>query len=287
MMSAANPGVRASFIEDVQRCVIAMIIIVLTPVFIKVLIAINDGFVALFANVVNSVSVPEITETKIDGGTGMFVQILAAPFQVILNIVRDIFGLSTLDQLIFNDKVHILKPFVLADAGNEFATVLLNLSFAGFDVYFNAIYTIRHWVIIVTLVSTPLIAWIWVLTTNAQVLEIWAGEIFETIFMQTAHALTFGVFISILCGVPPGSSPDVSWLSGGLKDVAVWFAGIGGAVCTLVIVFIGHRFITASDERARSEAIQSLIKALAGLLILGLATLIAGFLAQIFSGRWY
>ena len=226
MISAANPGVKASFIEDVQRCVLAMIIIVLAPVFIKVLIGINDGFVALFANIVNSVTVSqklEITKPLLDGA-GMFEQIVASPFQVIINIIREIFGLSTLDQIIFNDKVHVLKPFVLTDTGNILGTVLLNLSFAGFDVYFNAIYTIRHWVIIVTLVSTPLIAWIWVLTAEAQVLEIWAGEIFQTIFLQSAHALTFGVFLSILCGVSAGSSPDVAWLSSGLINVAVWFA---------------------------------------------------------------
>ncbi|MGB9825494.1 MAG: pilin, partial [Desulfofundulus sp.] len=218
---------------------------------------------------------------------GMFEQVLALPFQAVLDIIQKVFKLAPLEQLIFNSKdLNLIAGAGTVDTGNAFANALLNLALAGFTVYFNAVYTIRHWVVTAALVATPLIAWIWVLTSERQVIEIWAAEIFQTIFLQSAHALTLGVFLSVLCGAA-GGGVDTSRLGGGLRDIAVWIASFGGAVCVMVIVFLGYKFMTARNEKEAAQAREGLVRTLAGLAVLGLALTIAGFLVYLFNGKWY
>ncbi|SHE98482.1 hypothetical protein SAMN02745218_01215 [Desulfofundulus australicus DSM 11792] len=288
MVSGLNPGMRASFIEDVQRCILAMVLIVLAPVLVKLLIAINDGFVSLFASVVKQAAVnAQMAKPEQLDKAGMFEQVLALPFQAVLDIIQKIFGLAPIEQLVFNSKdLNLIAGAGTIETGNVFANALLNLALAAFTVYFNAVYTIRHWVVTAALVATPLITWIWVLTSERQVIEIWAAEIFQTIFLQSAHALTLGIFLSVLCGAA-GGGIDTSWLGGGLRDIAVWFASFGGAVCVMVIVFLGYRYMTARNEKEFAQAREGLVRALIGLAILGLSLTIAGFLVYLFNGKWY
>ncbi len=288
MMSAANPGLKASFTEDLQRCIVAMAILALAPVFIKVLIGVNDGFVAFFANIVNHVTtsptgapVSQITPASI------FEKIIAAPFEVILTVINKIFGLSSVDMLIFNGSVDMLSETGRIDTGNVFANVLLKITMVGFDVYFNAIYTIRRWVVTAIFTATPIIVWLWAFTGERQVIEIWAAEIFQTVFIQTAHALTLGVCLTILSPKNIGGVVNGLWLSEGISNIAVWIASLGGAVCVLIVVLVGYRIMTAGNEKEASEARLSLGKALVGLSILGSAVLIAGYLTYMLSGHWY
>ena len=53
MLSATNPGIKASFTDTLQRCVIGILIIMTAPVFIDLLIGINDALVKLFADTLN------------------------------------------------------------------------------------------------------------------------------------------------------------------------------------------------------------------------------------------
>lgn len=288
MLSAANPGLKASFVEELQRCIVAMMIIALAPVFIKVLIGINDGFVAFFANIINYMTTGAVAGQPASlGPAGMFETVIAAPFKIILSLIRNVFGLNSIDTIIFNGRVALLQNFSAPDTGNIFANVMLDLSLAGFDVYFNALYTIRKWVVTIAFTSTPIIVWIWALTAERQVLEIWLSEIFQTIFVQTAHALSLGVCLSILCAKTTSGIVDGAWLSNGIIKIALWVAGLGSAACVLIIVFVGYRILMADGEKEAAEAKSSLKKALIGLAILGLSLTIAGYLASLFSGKWY
>ncbi len=288
MLSAANPGLKASFMEDLQRCIVAMAVLALAPIFIKLLIGVNDGFVAFFANIVNHITTaPPGAQVANLGAAGMFEKVIAAPFELILKLIQKVFGLSSVDQLIFNGKVSILSGIGSIDTGNVFANVLLKISMCGFDVYFNALYTIRRWVVTAIFTATPIIVWLWAFTGERQVIEIWAAEIFQTVFVQSAHALALGVYITILNARNVTGAVDGVWLTQGMSNIAVWIAGLGGALCTLVIVIIGYKIITASSDKEAAEAKSSLGKALIGLSILGGAVIIAGYMSSMLSGKWF
>jgi len=289
--SALNPGVRASFIEDVQRAVLTMALVTLAPVFVTLLSDINDGFVWLFGKILNHfANAPELEQPVMEQAVGMFENIIAAPFMSIINMFNTVFGLKSLDELIFNGQTDIFGSSLLSgvETGNPTADVILNGALVGFDVYFNAVYTIRRWVITATLVATPIIAWAWAMTANRLVLEIWVGEIIQTIFLQTSHALSLGIFMSIATGANRafGGEVDSQWFAGGLVQVGVFLAGFAGSVCVAVAVIMGFRLITARTERDRSDAKEGLIKTFIALGILGLCVAIASFLAILLSGSW-
>lgn len=291
MVSALNPGVRVSFIEDVQRMFIAMLLIALAPVFITLLFGINDGFVWICGKLLNHfVNNPQVEKTTMDTVAGMFETVIAAPFNTIINIFNSLFGLKSLDDLIFNGATNIFGKNLLGtiDTGNVFANSLINTSLVAFDVYFNAVYTIRTWVITASLVATPIIVWVWVYTSERQVLEIWVAEVIQTTFMQSAHALSLGIFMSIAGGVSSvtGKVLDVGFFSNQLVQIGVFFAGFAGSICVGVIIILGIKLIIASNEKEREAAKSGLSKAFIGLVILGLCVVIASFLAVLFSGNW-
>lgn len=291
MTSALNPGVRVSFIEDVQRMFMAMLLIALAPVFITILSDINDGFVWVCGKLLNHfVSNPGIEKTTMEKAAGMFETIIAAPFNAIINIFNLMFGLKSIDDLIFNGLTSVFgkNPLSSITTGNVFADAFINMSMVAFDVYFNAVYTIRTWVITASLVATPIIVWVWVFTGERQILEIWIAEIIQTTFMQSAHAMSLGIFMSIAGGVSSvtGKVLDVSFFPSQLVQIGVFFAGFAGSFCVAVVIVMGIRLILASTEKTREEAKAGLVKAFIGFIILGLCVVIASFLAVLFSGNW-
>ncbi|HHW44745.1 MAG TPA: hypothetical protein GXX25_13275 [Desulfotomaculum sp.] len=289
--ASVNPGMKADFWMDVQRCLLAVGIIAFTPLLVSLLIDVNNGFVTLFANILNTLADQArfASPDQTMDGAGMFEKIVAAPFKVIVDIFNKIFGLNPLDQLIFNGHVNILGGSVFTgnfNTGNALADVLLNICMVGFDFYYNALYTIRRWTVIATLVSTPLIVWVWVLTEERQVLEIWAGEIVATIFMQTFHALSFGVFLSILCASNFGIAKVLTGVgiqdaAAGLHNIGVWVGTFGGTVCTVALVIIAYRMICGGNEKQRVQTRESFAKAVTGVGIIGLSLTIAGFLVYL------
>ncbi len=291
MTSAFNPGVKVSFIEDVQRMFIAMLFIALVPVFVTLLSGINDGFVWVCGKLLNNfVDNPEIEKTAVEKAAGMFETVIAAPFNTIINIFNYVFGLKSIDDLIFNGSTGIFGNKLLStiDTGNVFANALINTAMVGFDIYFNAVYAIRKWVITANIVATPIILWVWAFSGERQVLEIWVAEIIQTTFLQSAHALSLGIFMSIATGVSSvtGKILDVSFFSNQLVQIGVFFAGFAGSVCTAAVIVLGIRLILANTEKEREEAKSGLAKAFIGLIILGLCVVIASFLAVLFSGSW-
>ncbi|NLV23126.1 MAG: hypothetical protein GXY49_14300 [Syntrophomonadaceae bacterium] len=151
----------------------------------------------------------------------------------------------------------------------------------GFTLYFNAVYVIRKWVIMINIAVAPLVIWIWVLSEKREVIEIWLAEIIQTIFMQTFHALAFGVVFSILyC---PAALPTLSFETAasagtafiGLGRVIAYFAGV---ICAGVIVFQCYHIICAINDEQRAAAQTTLGRSLIGLLIIGLSLMITTYL---------
>lgn len=289
MANSLIQGVRVSFIDDVQRAVLAMAIIALAPVFVNMLSGINDGFVWLFGKLVNYFSDnPQVDKPVLENAVGMFEYIVAAPFKTIINIFTTIFGLKDLDYLVFNGQTRVFGSLMKSmETGNPIADVVLNGALTTFTVYFNALYAIRKWVLAANLVAAPIIVWVWAMTAERQIIEIWIGEIIQTVFMQTTHAMSLGIFVSIMTfsGNVAGFE-GAAWLTSGFVKLGVYFAGFAGSICTYVIIALGTKLIFVKDEKARSETLQNMGKALIGLLIIGLSVAIASFLAYLLSGAW-
>jgi len=288
--SGVSPGARADFVETVQMCIVALAIIMLAPTFVKMLININNGMVALFYNMTTKITLPDVPAAPIEG---MFTKVFAAPFQVINWIFEKMLGLHPLDELIFNHRSTGLgglqSMLEKVNTWNPFTQVLLNLVFVGFNFYFNAIYMLRRWTVIATWIATPIIVWIWAFTKNRQVMELWLAEIVSTVFMQTFHAMSFGIFLSVVGGSgqnPASAMGDVGKLAEGFKNIGLWVAGFGGAVAAYAMVAIGFRLMLARDDRTMAEAKEGVSKVLIGLLILGLSLMIAGFLAAMMKQNW-
>lgn len=293
MAGGINPGVRASFIEDVQRMIIAMGIIAAAPAFVFILSLVNDQFVNLFATVLNAfVGRPIIDKPILSTAVGMFERIIASPFNAIISILKFVFGVESIDTLVFNGQTGTLFRGLLGDlsTGNPIGDVVLNGALTAFTVYFNAIYSIRKWILTVNLVATPIIAWVWAISAERQIIEIWVAEIIMTIFMQASQALSFGVLGSILVyagGALAANSTNV--IVNQLIVLGLFIGGFAGSIGMLVIMYNGFKLVLntgGDDGKKRSEALQGIGKAIIGMIIVGLAMSIAGFLAWLLSGNW-
>ena len=289
--SALNPGIRASFIEDVQRAVLAMGIVALAPTIITLILGINDAFVGLCGNVLTKfVTAPELEQVSSIGEASIFENIVAGLFQSIIYIFNALFGLDGIDKLVFNGNTNVFNSISGANVstGNVMADVVVNFGLFGFNIYFNAVYMIRFWMLTAAIAVAPLVTWIWAMTGSRAVLEVFIAEIIQSVFMQSGHALSLSIFMSIANGtVLAGSaSSEAGATASGLVQIGVFVAGFGGSICVAVLVVMGFRLIVASGEKERAEAREGVRKALIGLIILGLCTIIAGFIAASLSGSW-
>jgi hypothetical protein len=309
--SSIDPSIRASLLMDVQRCFLAMLLIVITPFLIYGLMLINNVLVELFKTITENIQKNanvNIYTGNTGSPTGFFDKIVASPFQIIVDIFNKLFGLVPLDKLIFNISssgssllLNLSGQSIFGNiqTDNVFATALLNLCMLGFNVYFNALYSIRFWIITAAFVGTPIIIWIWAFKEERQILETWGSEIFSTIFMQTFHALTFGAFFSVAVASKYNDN-KISLLVNTTKSVAsttaagatiqslgLWFAGLGGALCALILLNASIKMIASrGQEKSVAEATESLSKAIIGAFVLGMSMMIAGLLIYIFNGNW-
>jgi len=293
MFSAtSNPGLKASFSETIERCIIALVVIMTAPMLVGLLIQINDGMVGVFANIVDSIgTVNDIGLNDAQFDVNFINKMIAWPIRTIfIDVPNSLFGLHPLSHLIFNNETNVIDANMFAgylntgsaiDLGDPLATVLITLIFSVFNIVFNAIYTIRGWVIIAVLCATPLIVWIWVLSSQKTVIEIWLSELFQTIFMQTWHALTFAVVISVLLlqGRTPNASPVITEnLTGILIGAGKFFASFGGIICVGIIIYCSYKLIfglvVSGDEKAIAQYKANLQKSIIGLILLSLALII-------------
>ncbi len=291
MFSAtSNPGLKASFSETIEKCIIALIVIMAAPLIVGLLIQINDGLVSVFANVLNSVKLTDIGLDNVEFEVNFINKMIAWPIKLIfVDLPNKLFDLHPLSHLIFNNETDIIDPCIFMgylntgepiNLGDPLASVIVTMIFAVFNIIFNAIYTIRGWVVTAVLCATPLVVWIWVLSAQKTVIEIWLSELFQTIFMQTWHALTFAIIFSIL--LFRGRVPEVPSITDNLAELLLmagkFFAAFGGIICVGVIIYHSYRLIVGLTATEGSKHIAeyktNLQKALIGLVILGLALLI-------------
>lgn len=284
---ASNPGVRASVLLSIQRGFIGLIIIMLVPFFVNLLIMVNDtvvDFCRQGLEFVANIQPVEIGDVKTIESKNSFLDALFSwPIDRLNDIMTTILGLTPLGDIIFNQTpdCSIFQPDVTSgrfiNTNNPFADALLRLVMLLFTFYFNAVYVIRRWVVTAIMAVTPIIIWLWAISDHKQIIGLWGAELTQTIFMQTFHALTFGIVFSILAF----SGGDIGYylqgvhISALLIGIGKYIAAFGGVFCAAVLVKQAYSIILNADERERAVALSRIKSAIAGLMILGLSYLIA------------
>jgi len=277
--NTSNPGMRASITLTVQRAIVGLIIIMLAPFIVNILISINDTFVDLCRQLLETAAQPVNVETVASLEKANAIEnILSGAIDGINKIICYILGLTPIGDLIFNQTPNctifnsLEGDFINTD--NVFADVILHFALLAYTLYFNIVYVIRRWVVTVVLAVTPIIIWSWIVSDNKQIIGLWAAELVQTIFMQTFHALTFGIVFSILAF--SGGNLAADYLNGVtisalLVGVGKYLAAFGGVACVTMLILQAYRIILNSNEKERVEAISKIKSALAGLVILSLS----------------
>ncbi|KUG05259.1 hypothetical protein ASZ90_017332 [hydrocarbon metagenome] len=281
-----NPGVKASAIMTIQRGFVGLIIIMLAPFLINILIMANDAFVDFCRQLLETVSNAQpmaMEDTAAIGSDNNFLDKLFGWVLDALNsIMTTILGLTPLGDIIFNQTPDcaIFQPAItggdFVNSGNGFIDSVLRFVMLLYTLYFNAVYVIRRWVVTAVLAVTPIIIWIWVITEHKQIIGLWAAELVQTIFMQTFHALTFGIVFSVLAF----SGGNLNYVEGAsisalLIEIGKYVAAFGGVACVAVLTIQAYRIILNSNEKERVDALGKIRSAFIGLLILGLSYMAA------------
>jgi len=81
---------------------------------------------------------------------------------------------------------------------NYLAQVLVQFGYLSLLVYFNIIYIVRDLVLLGLYAFTPILIWLWALSNNETAIKTWFGESMSVIFMQLVHAFGLVFFLSIV-----------------------------------------------------------------------------------------
>jgi hypothetical protein len=245
--SPFNIALREDAVASMWRWLWAVIIIACAPVFYYAMIRINNGLVDLFLDIAS----------KVSPGKGID---------------------STL-----------LDPSALANlqTGHILATAIVKLALSFVRLYLTIIYTIRRFVLLIILIFTPVMAWLWSLNKNINAAQIWLGEITSNVFMQAAHAFVFLVllsFISLNYGYQPAQDliGDPGALGTSLMELLVVYGvPLGGAVLFASVCWVAVQIITFRFNPGKREGVfNNLLYVGAGGIIFGAVV----FFASLVSG---
>jgi cytochrome bd-type quinol oxidase subunit 2 len=97
------------------------------------------------------------------------------------------------------------------------------------------------------------------------------------------------LFVSVQCAladeipnIAQGLPSDVqsNQLAQKIVNIALKVGELAGAVCVIMLVYAGYKFVTATTEKERAEAKELLKNIFIGLAIVSLAVMIVAFLAN-------
>lgn len=158
MAASMNPLLRSEAVNSMWRWFMALFIIAGAPLFMWLVFYFNDGIVEMLVQVGQKVNA----------------------------------DVSSLDNYSMNGD--FIKSIT---TGSVLGTSIVKLAFAGLNLYLNMLYIVRFFVLAVIFVFTPIMAWMWALNKNVNAAAIWLGEVLSNAFMQTSHALTLLVFLTL------------------------------------------------------------------------------------------
>ncbi|WP_157109836.1 pilin [Thermanaeromonas toyohensis] len=152
-----NPGEYAEAKMSILYCIASLFMVMCAPLMFKVAGDINNGIVEFLYRLVTSV--PAVGK----------VPDLISPQDII-----------SWNQTLVNNPI-----------GYAFVV----LAAAGLTLTINVIYIVRHFVLLVFLVMTPVFAATYAVSRSKKVFNLWIGEILTNLFMQTVHAFVWTLFI--------------------------------------------------------------------------------------------
>ncbi len=184
----------------------------------------------------------------------------------------------------------LLDPSMLANlqTGSVLATAIVKLAFSFVRLYLTIIYALRKLVLIVILIFTPIMAWLWSLNKNVNAAQVWLGEILSNIFMQAAHAFVFLILMSFISinssqQAAQGLTGDPNALGSSLMDLLTTYGvPLGGAVLLASVCWVAVQLITTRfNPGKRENALDNLMYVGAGGVIFGSVVFFASLILGI------
>jgi len=164
---AYTPKKREEAMKGLSRFLYAFLIIAAAPLMIQFFLQINNAGVEMMADIAGDLGVLKDFQTNSDGAGGDFITNLYT--------------------------------------GHVLTTAIVKLAMVGLMVYFNVLYLVRALVLAGLMALTPLLIWLWAITSNELAFKIWFGEIISVTFMQMLHAFSLLFFLSFV------GSLDIWW----------------------------------------------------------------------------
>lgn len=146
-----KPDARAEASESVMRWVFAVLLIAGAPIFVRVLLLMNNALVAS-----------------------------------LVEIARGLDASTTLDSISLGSNA--IKD---VRTGSVLGTALVKLMFVGLELQLNIIFLVRKWVLAGIYIFTPIAAWLWAMNKNVRAAAVWVGEVLTNVFLQSAYAIAF------------------------------------------------------------------------------------------------
>lgn len=162
-----NPGEYAEAKMSILYCIAAVLMVMCAPLMFKVAGDINNGIVEFLFRLVTSV--PSV---------GPYPDLISP--QTFLNLSSASLQFPTGSQTLVE---------------NPIGYALVVLVVAGLTLTINVLYIVRHFVLLVFLVMTPVFAATFAVSRSQKVFSLWIGEILTNLFMQTVHAFVWTLFV--------------------------------------------------------------------------------------------
>lgn len=184
--------------------------------------------------------------------------------------------------------------YILADS-----VVMLVISFIR--LWIAIMYALRRLVLLVILIFTPIMAWLWALNKSVNAAPVWLGEVLSNIFMQSAHAFTFLIlmsFITLSLDTNDTSGAALAGNAGALSQtllelLATYGIPLGGAVLLASVIWTAVQIITSRFRPGKRESVidNLMYVGIGGILLGGLvffASLVLGiantYFPSVFAG---
>jgi hypothetical protein len=160
--------------------------------------------------------------------------------------------------------------------GYVLATALVKMVFSFIRLWLTILYSLRRIVLIVILIFTPVMAWLWALNKKVNAAQIWLGEVLSNIFMQASHAFVFLILLSFINTgseqqAASGYTGSATALGSSLLDLLNSYGlPLGGAVLLASVCWTAFQIITSRFNPGKKEG------AIGNLLYVGVGGIIFG-----------
>lgn len=106
---------------------------------------------------------------------------------------------------------------------------------------------------------------------------LWGLLAFNLILPALSHAAENPEIITGLDAV------ETSTLASKIITIGTTIGGLAGAVAVVMLILTGFKLTTAANEQAKAEARSHFVQIITGLVVIGMAVVIVGFVANVIT----